>query len=150
MHPPTHPPMPSLPLPSGNGRQQPSPHNGSPTSHLSATTQSLSNRRSSHALNHRNPFSKQSSQQRLPEPFIPSKDVPNGVRVHNVPSKQSLASEFLHTVEAFGGRESEDNWIQRERAIGLYRGIVWGNAAIEFGDDLVSYLKENMLDVFKV
>ncbi|KAJ2864187.1 suppressor of tub2 mutation [Coemansia aciculifera] len=150
MHPPMHPPMPSLPPPSGNGGRQQSPYNGSPTSHLSATASSLSNRRSSHALNPRNPLSKQSSQQRLPEPFIPSKDVPNGVRVHNVPSKQSLASEFLHTIEAFGGRESEDNWIQRERAIGLYRGIVWGNAAIEFGDDLVGHLKDNMLDVFKV
>ncbi|KAJ2803306.1 suppressor of tub2 mutation, partial [Coemansia furcata] len=148
---PMYPPMPSLPPLSGNGGHQPSPCSGSPTSHLSAAaTSSLGNHRSSHALHPRNPFLKQPSQQRLPEPFVPSKVVPNGVRVHNVPSKQSLASEFLHTIDAFGGRESEDNWVQRERAIGLYRGIVWGNAAIEFGDDLVGCLKDNMLDVFKV
>ncbi|KAJ2685468.1 suppressor of tub2 mutation [Coemansia spiralis] len=148
---PMHPPMPSLPIQSGNSSYQPSPYNVSPTSHLSTTTlSSLSNNRSSHALNPRNPFTKQPSQQRLPEPFVPSRAVPSGVRVHNVPSKQSLASEFLHTVEAFGGRETEDNWIRRERAISLYRGIVWGNAAIEFGDELVGYLKDNMLDVFKV
>ncbi|KAJ2504308.1 suppressor of tub2 mutation, partial [Coemansia sp. RSA 2052] len=150
MQPPAYPPMPSLPLPSGNSGHQHSPYTGSPTSHLSATSSSLSNRRSSHALNPRNPLLRQASQQRLPEPFSPCKDVPSGVRVHNVPSKQSLASEFLHTVEAFAGRESEDNWIQRERAIILYRGIVWGNAAIEFGEDLVGCLKDGMLDVFKV
>ncbi|KAJ2815603.1 suppressor of tub2 mutation, partial [Coemansia sp. 'formosensis'] len=90
---PMHPPMPSLPPLSGNGGHQPSPCSGSPTSHLSAAaTSSLGNHRSSHALHPRNPFLKQPSQQRLPEPFSPSKVVPNGVRVHNVPSKQSLTS----------------------------------------------------------
>ncbi|KAJ2488844.1 suppressor of tub2 mutation [Coemansia sp. RSA 2050] len=148
---PMHPPMPSLAIQSGNSSYQPSPYNVSPTPHLStAALSSLSNNRSSNALNPRNPFMKQPSQQRFPEPFVPSKGVPSGVRVHHVPSKQSLASEFLHTVEAFGGRETEDNWIRRERAISLYRGIVWGNAAIEFGDDLVGYLKDSMLDIFKV
>ncbi|KAJ2742229.1 suppressor of tub2 mutation [Coemansia sp. BCRC 34301] len=150
MQPPAYPPMPSLPPLSGNGSHQHLSYTGSPTSQLSTASPLLSNRRSSHALNPRNPLLKHVSQQRLPEPFTPRKDVPSGVRAHNVPSKQSLATEFLHTVEAFAGRESEENWIQRERAIILYRGIVWGNAATELGEDLVGHLKDNMLDVFKV
>ncbi|KAJ2479848.1 suppressor of tub2 mutation [Coemansia sp. RSA 2320] len=61
-----------------------------------------------------------------------------------------MVSEFLQTASVFAGRETEDNWVQRERAINLYRGMVWGNAAIEHTEDLVGCLKEGMLDVFKV
>ncbi|KAI8320070.1 hypothetical protein GQ54DRAFT_340849 [Martensiomyces pterosporus] len=109
----------------------------------------LAARRSSNLLNAHKALQRQPSVARLSEPFIPSRATPSGVKVHNVPSRQSLASEFSRTVGFFGGRESEDNWIQRERAVGLYRGIVWGNSAIEFCDDLVSQFREGMHDVFK-
>ncbi|KAJ2371340.1 suppressor of tub2 mutation, partial [Coemansia sp. RSA 2611] len=87
---------------------------------------------------------RQPSQVRIALPFIPSQDVPVDVKPFNVPSKQSLAAEFTRTIGFFAGRETEDNWVQRERAIGLYRGIVWGNAATELRDALVSQLKEHI------
>ncbi|KAJ2402946.1 suppressor of tub2 mutation [Coemansia sp. RSA 2559] len=97
----------------------------------------------------RQPVQRQTSHTRIPETFTPGKDAPVGVKVHNVPSKSSLAVEFSRTIGCFTGRETEDNWVLREKAIGLYRGIVWGNAATEFCDELVSLLKENIHELFK-
>ncbi|KAJ2388564.1 suppressor of tub2 mutation, partial [Coemansia sp. RSA 2603] len=121
----------------------------SPPSQAPGVTSSLTNRRSSSMLNPRRPMGKQPSSARLPESFVPSQNLPVDVKVHNVPSKQSLASEFARTIGSFGGRETEDNWVHRERAVNLYRGILWGNAAIEFHEDLVANLKEHMFEILK-
>ncbi|KAJ1646177.1 suppressor of tub2 mutation [Coemansia asiatica] len=122
---------------------------GSPPMQTPSVTSSLTNRRSSSMLNPRRPMRKQPSLARLSETFVPSQDVPAEVKIFNVPSKQSLASEFARTIGSFSGRETEDNWIHRDRAISLYRGIVWGNAAIEFHEDLVANLKENVFEILK-
>ncbi|KAJ2785646.1 suppressor of tub2 mutation [Coemansia interrupta] len=125
------------------------PASGSPPSQAPGVTSSLTNRQSSRILNPRRPLRKQPSLARLPESFVPSQNLPADVKVHNVPSKQSLASEFARTIGSFGGRETEDNWVHRERAVNLYRGIVWGNAAIEFHEDLVAGLKEHIFEILK-
>ncbi|KAJ2556250.1 suppressor of tub2 mutation [Coemansia sp. RSA 1933] len=82
-------------------------------------------------------------------PSSPYGDAPAGIKVHNVPSRNSLAADFSRTIGCFAGRETEDNWVQREKAIGLYRGIVWGNAATELYDELASLLKEHIHELFK-
>ncbi|KAJ2303083.1 suppressor of tub2 mutation, partial [Coemansia sp. RSA 2705] len=105
---------------------------------------SLNGRRPLPASGPQRQLMRQPSQVRIALPFIPSQDVPVDVKPFNVPSKQSLAAEFTRTIGFFAGRETEDNWVQRERAIGLYRGIVWGNAATELRDALVSQLKEHI------
>ncbi|KAJ1908136.1 suppressor of tub2 mutation [Coemansia sp. IMI 209127] len=110
---------------------------------------SLSNRHASNMPVSRQPVQRQASHTRIPETFTPGKDAPVGVKVHNVPSRSSLAVEFSRTVGCFAGRETEDNWVLREKAIGLYRGIVWGNAATELYDELMSLLKENIHELFK-
>ncbi|KAJ1808198.1 suppressor of tub2 mutation, partial [Coemansia sp. RSA 2598] len=126
------------------------PISSSPPNQAPSVTSSLTNRRSSSMLNPRSrPLRKQPSLARLLETFVPSQEVPSEVKVHNVPSKQSLASEFARSIVAFSGRETEDNWIHRDRAVSLYRGIVWGNAAIEFHEDLVANLKEHIFEILK-
>ncbi|KAJ2156839.1 suppressor of tub2 mutation [Coemansia sp. RSA 552] len=92
---------------------------------------------------------RQASQARPLPPFVPSQQVPSDVKVHHVPSKQALAGEFLRTVGFFSGRESEENWVQRERAIKLYRGIVWGNAATELCEDLADQLREHIHQILQ-
>ncbi|KAJ2701204.1 suppressor of tub2 mutation [Coemansia sp. IMI 203386] len=128
---------------------QPVSASGSPPAQTPNVTSSLTNRRSSSMLNPRKPMRKQPSLARLSETFVPSQEVPADIKVYNVPSKQSLASEFARSIGSFSGRETEDNWVHRDRAVSLYRGIVWGNAAIEFHEDLVANLKENIFEILK-
>ncbi|KAJ1770776.1 suppressor of tub2 mutation [Coemansia sp. RSA 1813] len=137
------------PLPS-NGDLSLSPANlGPPPMHLPNMTSSLSNRHASNIPAARRTIQRQPSNTRIADIFTPGKDVPAGVKVHNVPSRNSLAIEFSRTIGCFAGRETEENWIQREKAICLYRGIVWGNAGTEFYDELASLLKEYIHDLFK-
>ncbi|KAI9504649.1 clasp N terminal-domain-containing protein [Coemansia spiralis] len=137
------------PLPN-NGDRSLSPANSSSQSmqppHL---VSSLNSRSSSNIIGSRRPLQRQPSQSRLVETFVPGQNIPPGVNIHNVPSKSSLAAEFSRTAGFFAGRETESNWIQREKAISLYRGTIWGNAATEFSEDLASLLKENIHEILK-
>ncbi|KAJ1768486.1 suppressor of tub2 mutation [Coemansia sp. D1744] len=126
-----------------------SPHVGAPASLLPRPASSLNSRRAPPAFGPRRQLVRQPSQVRIAPAFAPSQTVPIDVKPFNVPSKQSLAAEFSRTIGFFAGRETEDNWVQRERAVGLYRGIVWGNAALEFRDVLVSQLKEHIHQIMQ-
>ncbi|KAJ2452322.1 suppressor of tub2 mutation [Coemansia sp. RSA 2336] len=125
---------------STKGSSPPSPH---AASLMSRPTSSLNGHRS-HQFGQRRQLTRQSSQVRIMPTFAPSQELPAEVKPFNVPSRQSLTAEFTRTIGCFTGRETEDNWVQRERAIELYRGIVWGNAAIELREALVGQLKEHI------
>ncbi|KAJ2631449.1 suppressor of tub2 mutation [Coemansia sp. RSA 1290] len=125
---------------SAKGSSPPSPHAGSL---MSRPTSSLNGHRP-HQFGQRRQLTRQSSQVRIMPTFAPSQELPAEVKPFNVPSRQSLVAEFTRTIGCFAGRETEDNWVQRERAIELYRGIVWGNAAIELREALVGQLKEHI------
>ncbi|KAJ2665682.1 suppressor of tub2 mutation [Coemansia sp. RSA 1200] len=47
------------------------------------------------------------------------------------------------------GSRLKENWNQREKAVCLYRGIIWGNAAVEFHGDLATLLKEHIHELLK-
>ncbi|KAJ1736008.1 suppressor of tub2 mutation [Coemansia biformis] len=126
-----------------------SPYAAALPSMLPQPASSRNARRSVPASGHRVPMQRLPSSAQVPLAFVPSQSVPADVKVHHVPSKGSLAAEFSRTVDVFSGRETESNWIQRERAIGLYRGIVWGNAATELRDELVGQLKEHMHQILQ-
>ncbi|KAJ1965732.1 suppressor of tub2 mutation [Dipsacomyces acuminosporus] len=129
------------------GSPSPAPSSLS-TSNYASQSPSASTRRTSNMANARNALQRQPSVARLREPFVPCRIIPGDVKVHSVPSRQSLAGEFSRTTGFFGGKETEDNWVQRERAINLYRGIVWGNSAIEFCNELTLHFKESMHEIF--
>ncbi|KAJ2717300.1 suppressor of tub2 mutation [Coemansia spiralis] len=126
-----------------------SPHSGAPASLLPRPGSSLNSRRGVPDSGASTPAQRLPSSAQAPLAFVPSHSVPADVKVHHVPSKASLASEFTRTVGVFAGRETEANWIQRERAVGVYRGIVWGNAAVELRDELVAQLKEHMHQILQ-
>ncbi|KAJ2080896.1 suppressor of tub2 mutation [Coemansia sp. RSA 988] len=120
-----------------------------PASMLPRPMSSMGGRRTAPGLGPRWPIRRQTSSAQIVVPFAPSQNIPATVCVHHVPSKNSLAAEFSRAAGFFVGRESEDNWVQRERAVRLYRGIVWGNAATEFRAELVELLKEHVHHVLQ-
>ncbi|KAJ2821387.1 suppressor of tub2 mutation, partial [Coemansia erecta] len=134
---------------SRDGGSPSSPHAVPPASLLPRPASSLNSRHAPSAFGPRRQLMRQSSQVRIAPPFVPSQAVPTDVKVFYVPSKQSLAAEFSRTIGFFSGRETEDNWVQRERAIGLYRNIVWGNAALEFREALVGQLREHIHQIMQ-
>ncbi|KAJ2799162.1 suppressor of tub2 mutation [Coemansia guatemalensis] len=132
------------------GQSSPSsPHSSAPASMLPRPMSSMGGRRTAPGVGPRRPIRRQTSSAQIAVPFAPSQNTPATVCVHHVPSKASLTSEFSRTAGFFAGRESEDNWVQRERAVKLYRGIVWGNAATEFRAELVELLKEYVHQVMQ-
>ncbi|KAJ2617047.1 suppressor of tub2 mutation [Coemansia sp. RSA 1804] len=134
---------------SGGNRSLSPANPGPPSMGLPKMTSSLSNHSSSNIPSTRRPIQRQGSHTQAFEAFIPGNDVPFGVKIYNVPSKTSLAGEFSRTVGCFAGRETEENWNQREKAVCLYRGIIWGNAAVEFHGDLATLLKEHIHELLK-
>lgn len=49
-----------------------------------------------------------------------------------VASKGDLEYEFQSMLEAFEGRESEQNWVSRDKHISRLRGLLRGNAYKEY------------------
>ncbi|KAJ1953552.1 suppressor of tub2 mutation [Linderina pennispora] len=110
---------------------------------------SLGQQRHSAGSRASNSLTKRPSMVRITEQFVPSRNVPADVKPRNMASAQMLGREMSEVMPFFDGRESEANWVQRERAVVLFRAIIWGNSAIEFCSELVAMFREHIHEIVK-
>ncbi|ORX72008.1 hypothetical protein DL89DRAFT_105631 [Linderina pennispora] len=110
---------------------------------------SLGQQRHSAGSRTSNSLTKRPSMVRITEQFVPSRNVPADVKPRNMASAQMLGREMSEVMSFFDGRESEANWVQRERAVVLFRAIIWGNSAIEFCSELVAMFREHIHEIVK-
>ncbi|PVV05237.1 hypothetical protein BB560_000251 [Smittium megazygosporum] len=60
---------------------------------------------------------------------------------------ESYLSEFAACLE---GKETEDNWTNRDRFIHILRRLTWGNSPIEFPNEFCLEIKKQKLNILKV
>ncbi|GJJ07339.1 hypothetical protein Clacol_001540 [Clathrus columnatus] len=63
-----------------------------------------------------------------------------------VASSRDLESEFSKMLPAFEGKETEQNWLQRERSVLRVRGMLKGDVHVRFPEAFISGLKNGFLD----
>ncbi|KAJ1676999.1 suppressor of tub2 mutation, partial [Spiromyces aspiralis] len=62
---------------------------------------------------------------------------------------KTLTREITQWSKHFEGKETDDNWSLREKAIHHYRNILWGNGSVDHTEQLVALLKGAMDDILK-
>ncbi|KAJ1920171.1 suppressor of tub2 mutation [Mycoemilia scoparia] len=111
--------------------------------------------RSTSSMNFRRPSG--SSMGSIPVPpkpspqwkFIPSTSVPPGVNPIQINNVKDISTEILSWSTHFEGRETEENWYNREKAINHYRDVVWGNSGLDNPAELVKTFKGCIHNILK-
>jgi CLIP-associating protein 1/2 len=56
-----------------------------------------------------------------------------------------MENEFATMLKSFEGKETEHNWIDREKAIVRVRGMIKGEAHVRFADTFFSCLQQGFI-----
>ncbi|PWA02094.1 hypothetical protein BB558_001778 [Smittium angustum] len=79
----------------------------------------------------------------------PAQDVPYGILPIIVDSPRAIERELAQWSIQFEGKETEENWNNREKAISHFRRIIWGNAPIDYHLELCRELKKHSMGLLK-